>query len=109
MLMHRGGQIVSITTSAIDRQSVHIKIDVSTINLTKFNFDVIIPCMIDIEKIRKLREKLDLTHEAAAAKAGLSSRQAWHNIESGRQPNLQVNTLEAIAKALGVKAKDLLK
>ncbi len=65
--------------------------------------------MLDTEKIKKLREQLGLTQEQAAKKAGLSSRQAWNNIEAGRQPKLQLDILENIAKALGVKAKDLLK
>ena len=50
-----------------------------------------------------------MTQEQAAAAAGLSSRQAWNNIESGRQPKLQLDILESVAKALGVKARDLLK
>lgn len=65
--------------------------------------------MLDIQKIKSLREALELTQEQAATKAGLSSRQAWHSIEGGRQPKLQLDTLERVAKALGVKAKDLLK
>jgi len=61
-----------------------------------------------MEKMKQLREKRGLTMEAAAAKAGFKSRQAWHNIESGRQsPTLA--TLDKIAKALGVKAAELLK
>ena len=65
--------------------------------------------MLDTAKIKKLRESLGLTQEQAADKAGLASRQAWHNIEAGRQPKLQLDILENVAKALGVKAKDLLK
>ena len=49
-----------------------------------------------------------MTLDEAAIAAGLKSRQAWHNVESGKQiPRL--DTLERIAAALGVKAKDLLK
>jgi transcriptional regulator with XRE-family HTH domain len=62
---------------------------------------------VDLDKIRSLREKLKLSQEAAAIKAGFTSRQAWYKIESGQQEPL-VSTLERIAKALGVKAKDLL-
>jgi len=65
--------------------------------------------VLDIQKIKSLREDLGLTQEEAATKAGLSSRQAWHSIEGGRQPKLQLDILERVAKALGVKAKDLLK
>ena len=38
----------------------------------------------------------------------MSRRQTWHNVESGRQAQM-IQTLERIATALGVKAKDLLK
>lgn len=65
--------------------------------------------MIDIAKIKQLREKLGLTQQEAAEKAGLATRQAWHSIESGRQPNLGVLMLEKVAKVLGARAKDLLK
>ena len=65
--------------------------------------------MFDHEKMRRLREKLELTQEQAAAKAGLTSRQQWNDIESGRRASITITTLEKIAAALGVKAKDLLK
>ena len=65
--------------------------------------------MIDTQKIRALREGLDLTQEQAAGRAGLGGRQRWNDIESGRKSGVTVETLEKIAKALGVKAKDLLK
>jgi len=64
---------------------------------------------LDTAKLKRLREKCKLTQEEAAIRAGLKGRQAWNNIESGRRPNLQLQTLEKIAAALGVKAKDLLK
>ena len=64
--------------------------------------------LIDIEKIKRLRTGHEMTQHQAARKAGFKTRQAWSNIERGRQlPTLP--TLERIAKALGVKAKDLLK
>ncbi|MGE5610000.1 MAG: helix-turn-helix transcriptional regulator [Bacillota bacterium] len=65
--------------------------------------------MLDTEKMRQLREKLGLTQEDAAKRAGLDTRQAWNNIESGRQTNVTIEKLERIAAALDVKAKDLLK
>lgn len=65
--------------------------------------------MIDVAKIRQLREDLGLTQDQAAEKSGLGSRQRWNDIESGRKSGVTVETLERIAKALGVKAKDLLK
>jgi len=64
---------------------------------------------IDIAKIKKLREALELNQTEAAQKAGLSNRQFWNQVETGQRDNLTVATLEKIAKALGVKAKDLLK
>jgi transcriptional regulator with XRE-family HTH domain len=64
---------------------------------------------LDIEKIKTLRERAGLSQAEAAAKAGLKTRQRWHQIESGTITNIELDTLERIAKALGVKAKDLLK
>jgi len=63
---------------------------------------------IDFNKIKTLREKADLTQEQAAKRAGMSTRQAWNNIESGRQ-SPTVETLDRMAKALGTKTRDLLK
>jgi len=64
---------------------------------------------LDCEKLRRAREKAGLTQEQAAEAAGLSSKQAWNAIERGRQEELTLGTLDRIAAALGVKAKDLLK
>jgi len=64
--------------------------------------------MLDLKKLREGRENAGLTQEQAAAKSGLSSRQAWNNIERGRS-DITIATLDRIAKMLGVKAKDLLK
>lgn len=64
---------------------------------------------LDVEKVRKLREELGLTQDEAAANARLKGgRQAWNDIESGRRVNLTIDTLERIARALAVKAGDLL-
>ena len=65
--------------------------------------------MLDTAKIRKLREAAGLSQGDAAKKAGLSSRQRWFHIEGGINTNVTLETLGQIAKALGVKAKDLLK
>ncbi len=63
---------------------------------------------VDYEKIKSLREKRGWTQEDAAKAAGLGSRQAWHQVESGNHvPRL--DTLEKIALALGVKVASLLK
>lgn len=67
---------------------------------------------VDCAKIRFLRLQRGLTQEEAARLAQLSERygrQRWNAIESGRQASITVETLERIARALGVKAKDLLK
>ncbi len=63
---------------------------------------------VDTAKIKRLREAAALTQEEAATRAGFTSRQAWNNIESGRQMPT-IPTLNRVAKALGVKARDLLK
>ena len=68
--------------------------------------------VLDIEKIKLLREGLGLTHEQAASAAGLKSRQAWYAIESGSagtKRGVTLDTLNAVAKALNCDAKDLLK
>jgi transcriptional regulator with XRE-family HTH domain len=64
--------------------------------------------VLDLQKIRQLRDALGLTQDQAARRAGMNSRQAWNNIESGRQsPTL--STLARIAKALKVRPRELLK
>jgi transcriptional regulator with XRE-family HTH domain len=65
--------------------------------------------MLDTDKVRTLREKLGLTQEQAAKKAGFNSKQHWNKIEAGRAGAITLDTLDQVAKALGVKAKDLLK
>jgi transcriptional regulator with XRE-family HTH domain len=68
--------------------------------------------MLDVDKIKSRRESLGLTLQQAAERAGFSSRQQWHNVESGtagRGEGLRLSTLNAVAKALDCNAKDLLK
>jgi transcriptional regulator with XRE-family HTH domain len=64
---------------------------------------------LDFERIKELREGRGLTQEEAAKLAGLGTRQRWNDLEAGRRLNIELDTLERIAKALGVKARDLLK
>jgi transcriptional regulator with XRE-family HTH domain len=67
--------------------------------------------MHDVAKIKAARTKRNLTQAAAAELADMSFQQ-WNDIESGRvgaKRGLGWPTLERVAKALGVKAKDLLK
>jgi transcriptional regulator with XRE-family HTH domain len=65
--------------------------------------------ILDTAKIRTLREGRGLSQEEAATLAGLSGRARWSEVESGRLTNITMETLEKMAKALGVKAKELLK
>lgn len=60
--------------------------------------------------MKSLREKLKLSQGEAAQLAGFKTRQQWSNIERDATGyEISMTTLERIAKALGVKAKDLLK
>jgi transcriptional regulator with XRE-family HTH domain len=65
--------------------------------------------MLDTDKISRLRARLKLTQADAAKAAGFQTGQAWSEIERGKQPNIGLETLEKIAKALKVKPKELLK
>jgi transcriptional regulator with XRE-family HTH domain len=65
--------------------------------------------MLDLRKMKSLREAAGLTLEQASKAAGFTNAQQWHLIESGRRSNITMDTLGKIAKALGVKSKDLLK
>ena len=61
-------------------------------------------------EVRRRREKLGLTLDAAAKAAGLRSRQGWYNIESNPKGNdVTISTLGRIAKALNCAPEDLLK
>ena len=55
-----------------------------------------------MEKIKEWREKRHMTQEELAKKSGIS-RVTISLLESGRQTVSKSSTLEAIAKALGVK------
>jgi transcriptional regulator with XRE-family HTH domain len=64
---------------------------------------------LDVEKVKALRMKCGLSLDAAARAAGFTNRQRWFEIESGAKTNITLETLDKLARALGVKAKDLLK
>jgi transcriptional regulator with XRE-family HTH domain len=64
---------------------------------------------LDTDKIKALREKLGLSQAEAAERAGFAGRQNWYQLESGRAKNPTLDTITAVARALGVKPKDLLK
>lgn len=66
--------------------------------------------MLDIKKMKTLREGLGLSQADAAKKAGMGGgRQQWGNIETGAKVDIALSTLDKIAKALGVKSSQLLK
>lgn len=63
---------------------------------------------LDTEKIKRLRQKREWTQAQAAKAVGIGVAR-WNDIESGRRANVTLETLDRIAAALGVRAKDLLK
>ncbi|MCE9547635.1 MAG: helix-turn-helix transcriptional regulator [Planctomycetia bacterium] len=65
--------------------------------------------MLDVATIRRLRESRGMTQGEAARRAGMSGRARWSDLEAGRKVDVRLSTLEAIAKALGVKPGALLK
>ena len=65
--------------------------------------------MLNCKKMLEFRERKGFSQEQAAAKAGFSGRQQWYLIESDRRSDITLSTLDKIAKALGVSAKELLK
>lgn len=64
--------------------------------------------ILAFEKITELREKAGLSQADAARRAGWIP-QRWHNIENGSKPNIELDTLAAIAKALGCDPRDLIR
>ncbi len=61
--------------------------------------------MIDPQKVRQLRESKGMTTREFASVAGIST-ETLHAVEHGRrQPSIR--TLDKIARALGVEARDL--
>jgi transcriptional regulator with XRE-family HTH domain len=62
---------------------------------------------IDNEKIKQRREELGMTQEDAARRAGLPSKQAWYNVESGVKKRIAAETLYRVAVALSVRMEDL--
>ena len=57
--------------------------------------------------IRDLRVKKKQSLDALARETGLTSHHIGR-VERGEMPNVTLRTLDKIAKALGVKARDLL-
>lgn len=51
-------------------------------------------------EMKRLREKLGLTLDDAAKRAGFNNRQQWYKIESGVVADVTLKTLGRIARAL---------
>ncbi len=66
--------------------------------------------MVNGDKIKKRRQAKGwtLTQAAEAARWGRWGFTRWHDIEAGRRRNLTLDTLAAIADALGCQPADLL-
>lgn len=70
------------------------------------------PMALDVDAIERRRKALGLTMEEAGVIAGFlqdHARQQWYMIESGRRPNLTINTINQVAKALQCPSKSILK
>jgi transcriptional regulator with XRE-family HTH domain len=72
---------------------------------------------VNFEKIKQLREALNLTQTAAASAAGAfgaksfagaHGKMRWSDLESGRFPDPRISTLEAVAAVLRVPVQALL-
>jgi transcriptional regulator with XRE-family HTH domain len=63
---------------------------------------------LDRHKIRRLRESRKLSQLDAAILAN-TTPQFWSNVETGNRTKINIETLDRMAKALRVKAKDLLR
>jgi transcriptional regulator with XRE-family HTH domain len=68
-----------------------------------------IPRVLDIDKLKALRLARGWDQAEAARRAGLGNKARWSDIESGRRKNVTMETLDAIAKAFGVKSQELIK
>jgi transcriptional regulator with XRE-family HTH domain len=60
-----------------------------------------------IANLRILRERHGLTQESAAEAAGFEYKY-FQKVESGRKPNLRLDTLERLARAFGLEVWELL-
>jgi transcriptional regulator with XRE-family HTH domain len=60
-----------------------------------------------MERVKRLREKLGLTQEAFAERAGLKYKH-YQSVEAGRKPNIQFSTLIKLAEACGLEPWELL-
>jgi len=65
--------------------------------------------MLDLEKIELLRKERGLSQQEMALRAGLTGKQVWNDIVQGRRENITMKTLDAIAKALGVNPREIIR
>jgi transcriptional regulator with XRE-family HTH domain len=59
------------------------------------------------ERIRRLRLRAGMSQESLAQRVGVTSRTIWR-LENGPNFNPRLETLRALAEALGVPLKELL-
>lgn len=64
---------------------------------------------LNTERIRTRREELGLTQQQAADLSDLGSKQAWNNVEHGRDENVTLERLSRIAAALKLHPRELIK
>lgn len=60
-----------------------------------------------LARVKEFREARGLSQEAFAEKAGLGYKYYQH-VEAGRRRDIRLSTLEKLAKACGLKLRDLL-
>ncbi len=60
-----------------------------------------------LARVKEIREARGLSQEAFAEKAGLGYKYYQH-VEAGRRRDVRLSTLEKLAKACGLKLRDLL-
>jgi transcriptional regulator with XRE-family HTH domain len=65
--------------------------------------------MLDTTKMEARRKELGISQVEAASRAGLTARQAWNNIETGKRVNITLETLTRIAEALECDPRELIK
>jgi len=63
--------------------------------------------VLDLKQLKARRERLGLTLQQAAKRAGFRHRQQWYEIETGRAGEVRMSTLDKLAEALECSAKDL--
>ncbi len=78
-------------------------------NLKSTKTGVSYKVMLDTQKMRAERERLGLSMAGAAKLAKMGSAQAWDQIENSKGDSLTLKSLNRIAAALKMPAKELLK